>query len=123
VGTEPFGGSISNSYATGSVTNNGVGKGTGGFIGNLGTAVTLTNVYSTGKVTSTGLNVGGLVGVKSTFSTIASSYYDKTTTGRTETTKGTPKTTAELYQQATFTNWDFITIWKIVEGSTYPTLR
>jgi hypothetical protein len=123
VGTVPFGGSISNSYATGTVTNTSAGNGTGGFIGNLGAGVNFVNVYSTGKVTSTGTNIGGLIGKKGSFSTVTSSYYDKITSGKIDTTKGTPKTTAEMYQQETFLNWDFTTIWAINENSAYPTLR
>ena len=33
------------------------------------------------------------------------------------------KTTNQMYQEATFTNWDFDDIWTINEGSSYPTLR
>ena len=33
------------------------------------------------------------------------------------------KTTAEMQQQATFTDWDFINIWAIGENQTYPYLR
>ncbi len=33
----------------------------------------------------------------------------------------TGKTTVQMYQQATYTNWDFDTIWEIVEGVGYPT--
>ena len=36
---------------------------------------------------------------------------------------GTAKTTAEMYQQATFTNWDFDDVWYIQEGEDYPRLR
>ncbi|MGB4482514.1 MAG: S-layer homology domain-containing protein, partial [bacterium] len=47
------------------------------------------------------------------------------TTGRSRADNqwGTPKTSAEMKQQATFTDWDFATIWKIKEGSTYPALQ
>ncbi|NIP24703.1 MAG: hypothetical protein GWN67_29215 [Phycisphaerae bacterium] len=35
----------------------------------------------------------------------------------------TGKTTAEMHQQSTFTNWDFINVWNIGENQTYPYLR
>ena len=31
--------------------------------------------------------------------------------------------TAQLHQQSTFTNWDFINAWNIGENQTYPYLR
>lgn len=121
VGSAPFGGSINQSYARGDVTNTGSGIRTGGLIGNSGTVITQT--YSTGKVTSGGTNVGGLAGTKGMFSTITSSYYDRTTSTKTDSTKGTPKTTNEMYQQVTYVGWDFVNVWQIEEGSSYPTLR
>ena len=41
-------------------------------------------------------------------------YYDATTSGKSDTGKGTPKTTAELKSDATITNWDK-DIWAIEE--------
>lgn len=35
----------------------------------------------------------------------------------------TGKTTAEMKQQSTFTDWDFINVWNIGENQTYPYLR
>ena len=35
----------------------------------------------------------------------------------------TKKTTAEMMQQSTFTNWDFTNIWAIQEGKSYPFLK
>jgi hypothetical protein len=61
--------------------------------------------------------------------TWASSYWDTTTSGKTDGAGNatTPvntsaKTTTQMKEQATFTNWDFSTlpIWKIAEASTYP---
>lgn len=54
------------------------------------------------------------------------SFWDKTTTGLDVDGRGdgdaTGKLTAEMKQQATFTNWDFDNIWWITEDSTYPEL-
>ena len=35
----------------------------------------------------------------------------------------TGKSTSDMYKQATFTNWDFSTVWQIVENTSYPTLQ
>ena len=78
---------------------------------------------------------GGLVGTISG-GTITDSFYDTTTSGQSDTGKGTGKTTAEMKTLATFTDtattglstsWDFDTIWNIDNTSTinngYPYLR
>ncbi|MFZ5600765.1 MAG: leucine-rich repeat protein [Bacillota bacterium] len=85
----------------------------------------ITRSYAVGAVTGTGINLGGLVG-KITDTTITSSYYDSETTGRSDTGKGEPKTTAEMKTQATFAGWDFTNTWAIVNTAThwsYPHLR
>jgi len=95
----------------------------GGLIGSVGNLMTISNSFSLGVITSTDYS-GGFIGDNDNLSaTITSCYYDSETSGQSDTGKGTPKTTAEMKQQATFTNWDFSTIWNIVEGITYPTLR
>ena len=45
-------------------------------------------------------------------------YYDAETTGD---EGGLP--TSEIFRQATYVNWDFINVWQIDEGRSYPTLR
>lgn len=45
-------------------------------------------------------------------------YYDAETTGD---EGGLP--TSEMFRQATYVNWDFINVWQIDEGRSYPTLR
>ncbi|MCL2328855.1 MAG: leucine-rich repeat domain-containing protein [Bacteroidetes bacterium] len=109
---------VTNCYATGNVTG---ADYVGGFIGQ--SICNITNCYSIGKVTGTGANVGGLTGNHSwTFNFITSSYYDSTTSGQSDTGKGTPKTTAELKTQSTFTGWNFAVVWKMCPGS-YPILQ
>ena len=49
------------------------------------------------------------------------SYYNRDLNANHENALGTPKTTAEMKQQATYTGWDFNTIWQINEGVDYPT--
>ena len=120
-------GTISNSYATGAVI------GTvyvGGLVGyNEGT---ISNSYATGAVTGT-IRVGGLVGGNLVGSGLISySFYDKDTTGKTDTGKGTPLTTAEMKTLSTFKNagWTIVAYdpntaptsgWFIKAGS-YPQL-
>ena len=110
-------GQISNCYATGKVT----GKtNVGGLVGRRDGG-SVTNSYATGKVTGTE-SVGGLQGYGGTAS---NSYYDRETTGQNDTGKGTPKTTAEMKQKATFVNWDFDEIWgrNNAINNGYPYLR
>ena len=84
---------------------------------------------------ATGSYRGGLVG-HNLNSTITDSFYDATTSGQSDTGKGTGKTTAQMKTLATFTDtattglstsWDFDTIWDIDNTSTinsgYPYLR
>jgi len=55
---------------------------------------------------------------------VTASYYDTTTTGQADNTgKGAPRTTAAMYQQATFTGWDFGVVWTIIEDTDYPRLE
>ena len=136
---------ISNSFSTGTVTG-GSGWYFGGLVGqsyysfvsncfsmsnvtgptNVGGLVggssnsSITNSYSMGTVTGN-TSVGGLVGLYS--GTITSSYYDSNTSGQTDDDgRGTPKTTEEMMQQATFVDWNFTDIWYITEGENYPIL-
>jgi len=113
---------ITDCYATGNVT---APMMKGGLIGTLsggsGEVVTVTNCHSSGLVSGGGTYFGGLLG-KTYLTTVVSSYYDTQTSGQSDTGKGTPKTTAQMKQEATFTNWNFSTIWDIVENVSYPTL-
>ncbi|MFA6610034.1 MAG: GLUG motif-containing protein, partial [Candidatus Omnitrophota bacterium] len=113
---------VNNCYATGAVTGSNY---VGGFIGrNIRTAgtLTVTKSYSTGLVTGS-TNKGGFIGAVSGTVTITDCFYDSTASGQSDTGKGTPKTTAEMKQQATFTNWDFTNgLWTITETVTYPSL-
>ena len=85
----------------------------GGLVGVLENA-SIQYSYSTGRVTD-GSIMGGLVGNALGVCTITASYYDKETSGRNDTGKGEPKTTALMKQQSTFqpgtNNWDFTNIW------------
>ena len=117
------GSDISNCYSTGDV--NGVEL-VGGLVGWNGGG--FWNCYSTGDVN--GVNyVGGLIG--SNYGYIRDCFWDIETSGESnmcgnESTRcdnSYGKTTAEMHQQSTFTDWDFINVWDIGENQTYPYLR
>ncbi|MCH8546708.1 MAG: hypothetical protein LAT54_08240, partial [Cryomorphaceae bacterium] len=122
---------VENSYATGNVNapNNAGNGGAGGLIGRIRTSgLTVENSYSVGEVTASG-SIGGLIGVRSS-STVTNSFWDNQTSNQTSSDGGSGKSTSEMQQQATFTNWDFqcestngtAYIWGIDEGNNYPVL-
>ncbi len=139
------GGTITNSYSIGNVQGN---KCVGGLAGrNEGSGATIANSYSTGSVSGTSA-VGGLVGwntgtIADSYSTgrvrgnecvgglvgkieggqITNSYWDIITSGQSSSAGGESKTTAEMKQQATFENWDFVNIWALVDFVSYPYLQ
>jgi len=80
--------------------------------------------YSTGSVSGMGDDVGGLVGLHEA-GEVADSFWDTETSDQSSSAAGTPRTTAEMKTQSTFTSagWDFIEVWDIGENQTYPFLR
>lgn len=121
---------VSECYATGSVNlTSGSYNYAGGLIGYnyYNTGISIRDCYAIGKVTVSQYYsvAGGLIGSREyDKSIISGAYYDKTTTGQSDTTKGSvPKATAEMKQQATFSGWDFANTWTINEGSSYPDLQ
>jgi len=54
--------------------------------------------------------------------TTTDSFWDTNTSGQSWSAGGTGKTTVEMKTKSTFTDagWNFVTIWDIVEGQTYP---
>ncbi|MHC4587071.1 MAG: GLUG motif-containing protein [Planctomycetota bacterium] len=118
-------GSVSNCYSTGNVNGDVYVGGLMGF-----NRASISNCYSTGDVNGGG-SVGGLMGWNSEI--VWNSFWDTDTQnhGVTESiglnegyginVEGLP--TAQLYQQSTFTDWDFINAWNIGENQTYPYLR
>jgi hypothetical protein len=121
-------GTISNCYATGSVT---VGVNSyflGGLCGvNYGT---ISNSYATGSVSGDFYD-GGLCGYNWS-GTIINCFWDVQTSGVTYSDGGTGKTTAQMQTQSTFTDagWDFVDeiangtddFWDICDGTNYPKL-
>ncbi|MFZ6665685.1 T9SS type A sorting domain-containing protein [Peijinzhouia sedimentorum] len=107
VGQSNLATTITNCYSSTTVSGSGTQK--GGLSGNLLASSVITNSYSIGQVSGTG---GGLVG-SITSSTVTNSFYNSETSGKSDTGKGVPKTTAQLKTLATFTtdidpnDWDF----------------
>ncbi|MFC5469009.1 S-layer homology domain-containing protein [Cohnella suwonensis] len=117
-------GTISDSYATGSVE--GSSRYVGGLVGYT-PGGTISGSYAAGPVTVTSSqNVGGLVGYTEG-GTISNSFYDKDTTGQTDTGKGDGQSTEELKTQSTYTeaSWDFDSVWGIHSQANngYPYLQ
>lgn len=122
------GGTVSESYATGSVT--GRAWYVGGLVGQNRGAVS--NCYS-GSSVSGEMWVGGLVG--DSWGSVSNSFWDIEGSGQATSAGGTGKTTTEMKSIATFAGagWNIVTvanpstrnpayIWNIVDAQTYPFL-
>jgi len=114
---------INDCFATGDVNLPADGTSGGGLIGFLyGKAL---NCYSTGAVTGGSSDIGGLVGKYFSGGIAVNSYYDTETSGRSDTGRGIPKTTAEMMAGAPspdiFTGWD-ADIWSFAPDNQYPLL-
>jgi len=129
-------GRITDCYSTGDVRGD-YGGGLVGVNGSCGGAHVRTpiisNCYSTGEVSGSDF-VAGLVGYNC--GNIEGSFWDVETSGEpnmcgeqgeyaTGCDPNCGKTTAEMQTRSTFTDaaWDFVEIWLINEGATYPVLR
>lgn len=110
-----FSGSVTNCHSIG----NAVGTNyVGGFVGiNL---YEISNCYSTGNASGID-NVGGFAGRNS--NDIYDCYWDVNTSGNPISDGGIGKTTTELKNRSTFSsNWDFTTVWGVIEGVSTPFL-
>jgi hypothetical protein len=118
-------GEISNCYSTGSISGY---EEVGGLVGVNGGE--LTNCYAAGRVEANEPPYGGLIG-NHAVSTYLSCFWDSDVNpdmngiGSGSDPNVIGKTTAEMMQECTFTNvgWDFVEVWDIGEGQTYPFLR
>ncbi len=106
----------------------------GGLVGNNNG--TIENSYSTGLIEITDINVflfGGLSGlnegiINNCYTTGDILYFGSFITSMIGQDSGIvnncyDKTTSQLKRQSTFSDWDFINVWGIGEGQTYPYLR
>ncbi|MDK2867931.1 MAG: hypothetical protein PWP38_2246 [Clostridiales bacterium] len=110
-------GSISNCYATGDVTGSADGEIMGGFVAYNGGSII--NSYATGHVEGLA-DTGGFAGINSG-GTITQCYYNRITTGKSDTGKGEAKETEAMIEQSTYASWSFTDIWT-KQSSTYPYL-
>lgn len=67
-------------------------------------------------------SIGGLVG-SSYPGKHSNSYWDVNTSGTNYSDGGEGRTTTQMKSQSTFFGWDFINVWNIYEGFSYPWLR
>ncbi len=113
---------ISNSYATGVVNGNSPRQ--GGLVGQLYLGITTSNSYAIGRVNSSQFDTGGLIG-RNYASTVTTSYYDRETTGKSDSGKGLARFTNEMKQHSNYSGWDFTNVWGIDENlnNGYPYLR
>ena len=125
-GTKAIGGlvglnasNIFNNYSLGTVSGQQM---IGGLVGQNFFSGVVSLSYSNSLVSgSISDDFGGLVGDNSNL--VSNSFYDTNTSGQSDTGKGTPKTTTQMKAESTFTDWDFVNIWDINEGTSYPFLR
>ncbi|HVV67702.1 MAG TPA: hypothetical protein VHE99_01510 [Gammaproteobacteria bacterium] len=62
-----------------------------------------------------GKNVGSVLN-------LPNNYWDKQSSGQSNSAGGIGKTTAEMLQKSTYNGWDFVNTWGINEGKSYPFL-
>jgi hypothetical protein len=120
------GGTVSNCYASGSATG---GEVVGGLLGSCESGDMVSNCYASGGVTGSD-HVGGLVGLCQS-GTVSNCFWDMQTSEMPSSSGGgTGKTTGEMLDMGTFTNWDIVSVasgelnphstWNIVDGRSYP---
>jgi hypothetical protein len=113
---------ISNSYSQSAVSlGTQASYHAGGLVGYA--SGTIACCYATGAVS--GGIAGGLIGLNGNITSVTASFWDKQTSGQATSASGTGKTTQEMQTLATFSaaGWDFVDVWGIGEGQTYPFLR
>jgi hypothetical protein len=100
---------------------------TGGLAGSTSSAI-IENCYSVSQVIGD-LETGGLLGEDNGGTSYTSCFWDADLNpdvngiGNSSDSNVIGKTTEEMKEQGTFTGWDFVEVWGIGEGQTYPYLR
>ncbi|WP_066020437.1 MULTISPECIES: fibronectin type III domain-containing protein [Clostridium] len=93
----------------------------GGLLGYKNTTENISHCYSSGKITASGKYVGGITGAGGT---IDNSYYDGISSGyMPQNANDISRITSSMKQKSNFLKWEFINIWAIDEGSSYPYLK
>lgn len=108
---ELHGSTLQNSYSQGAVYGN---NRVGGLVGQFSSNSVITNSYSSSLVSGNAGQIGGMIGRRQG-GTISNSFWDIQTSGLTYSDGGTPKTTVQMNDPATFQNagWNLTTIWTI----------
>ncbi|MEJ6950032.1 GLUG motif-containing protein [Natronospora cellulosivora (SeqCode)] len=112
-------GSISNSYAICVVDGD---SNIGGLVGHTSSESTIMYSFSAGEVEGNE-NYGGLIGLTDTSSGTILSYWDIKTSKQNSSASGIGRTTSEMQEESTYDQWDFMDIWAIDEGNSYPYLQ
>lgn len=79
--------------------------------------------YSTGLVSDVWRHTGGFVGLAENSAGLFSrNFYDAAASGQNDNVGAMPKTSAEMQDQATYSGWDFTSVWQIdpTENDGYP---
>jgi len=117
-------GHITNCYSRVSVTAS--GDYAGGIAGLTSIDSTVINCYAAGRILGNGSYFGGVVGYSDISDSLSTCYWDIETSGLNnmcgdgDCNDLNGKSTSEMQQQSTFTNWDFVNIWTICKGTNYP---
>lgn len=118
-------GTIENSYSEADVTGT---DETGGLIGTLSGNGKIINSYATGSVQGNEFKAGFIGVSTSTDKTLINNYWNINTTGFDEgvgegdSIGVSGLTNSQMRQQSFFIDWDFIEVWTIREGETFPYL-
>lgn len=105
-----------NCFATGTVCLLGINDANasiGGFNGKSGTMQGISNCYARGEVFALATNGGGFTGTIGVGATFTSCYWDMETSGWLTSAGGTGKSTLDMKTPATYSGWDFTTIWEM----------
>lgn len=110
---------ISNCYAMGSVEGNNI---VAGFLG-MGANVNIDNSYSNTLITGN-TNKNGFASGSSAIN-VTNSFWDINSSNQPTSVLGTPKTTIEMKDPATYSTWDFDTVWALESNVNdgYPNLQ
>ncbi len=114
---------ITNSYATGTVygTNSvAYQKGVGGLVGEQGDDAIVEYSYSVGNV-SGNPPTGGLIGYNNR-GIVQYGYWNTETSSQSSSAGGIGLTTDQMIDKNFYTNWDYDSIWTIIQEVTYPFL-
>lgn len=115
---------ISNNYFQGEIIGSSYLGGIASQLTGYDYPATIENSYATNTFPASGGNIGGLVGYIYNNYLVVNSFWDSEVSNRTYSFGGgLHKTTLQMKQQNTYTNWNFTNTWSISEGVYYPTIK